>query len=224
MPPPPPPPPPPNIPPSAPPPKPALPPGGNSRLRVTAYDGGLLINGHAPLYIKGVVWRGPESGPKPPNGLSHHPLEWYFDFLIEHGFNAIRLPFNHRDVLDDSFVDMTGATLADPSWTDIRYVGMIKQFAAKAAAKGLLVLPTAQRLNHEPVPAEEGGGLWYSADFSEQEVIQSWRTLANVLCANDWNVFGVDLMDEPVRTRRNEDSSSLLTSLLVSPWLSMQCH
>ena len=170
-------------------------------MRVVGAEGRLYINGHHPLYIKGVLWRGSETGPKPPNGLNYHPLEWYFDFLKTNGFNAVRLPFNHRDVLDNPPLDLTGAKLADPSWMDLDYLGMIKQFAAKAAAKGILVLPVADRLDREPLPDTEGGGLWYSADFSEKEIIDSWRKLSTLLCANDWNVFGVDLMSEPVCRR-----------------------
>ena len=83
---------------------------------VDVKDGQLFANGQTPVSIKGVNWRGPESGPKPPNGLQHHPLDWYFSFLTSNGFNAIRLSVNLRDVIDNPKVDLSKLTLIPEEW------------------------------------------------------------------------------------------------------------
>lgn len=176
-----------------------MPPGGDSRLRIEAKGSELMVNGIHQLRLKGVIWRGPETGPKPVNGLHKHPLDWYLDFMVTHGFNAIRLPFNHRDVLDGATIDISELPYADPTWRGIDYVTMIKRVVQAAARKGILVLLACERLEHVPIPDTEGGGLWYGFDFPEEDIVRSWQKLAAALCRTDWNVFGVDLMDEPVR-------------------------
>ena len=69
-----PPPPPPPIDPASPP-FPAAPPGALASFHVDVRDGALIANGHMPLQIKGVTWRGPDTGAVPPSGLAHHPYE-----------------------------------------------------------------------------------------------------------------------------------------------------
>ena len=164
-------------------------------------DGIIVANGRTHVQLKGVNWHGPESG-GPPNGLKHHPLDWYFDFLVTNGFNAIRLSINHRDVLDDSAVDLTGI---DPEqlpteWKRpgkaLSYSFMLKIFAQKAAEKGLLVMITCSRLTRVEMKDVDGGGLWFSDELGEGDVMHSWTALGAALC-NQWNVVGVDLFDDP---------------------------
>jgi len=163
---------------------------------VDVRDGGFVANGYLPLNLKGVNWRGPETGPQPPNGLEHHPLEWYLDFLVSHGFNAIRLHVNHRDVLDNTPVDLSDLPHAPSDWSDdLRYLSMLQHFAKSAAEKGLLVMVVGARLGREEVSEEDGGGLWFADDLIEDDVVRSWRAIAGSLC-NEWNVVGVDLLDQ----------------------------
>ena len=99
------PPPPPGLPPQLPP-LPALPPFDYQRISPHALsfegvDGQLYANGE-PFSIKGVNWYGSEGrvdGPGPPGGLDVHSISWYMAFLAKNGFNAIRLLFNHEQVL-----------------------------------------------------------------------------------------------------------------------------
>ena len=95
-------------PPPSPPPRPGLPPwdkqpfmvGQEVRFYATA-DGKLYANG-LEFRIKGVNWFGSENRAGPPQGLDKHDLDWYMKFLVDHGFNAIRILFNHEDVLKNS--------------------------------------------------------------------------------------------------------------------------
>ena len=69
-----------------------------------AYNKMLYANGE-PFDLKGVNWFGSESRTGPPSGLARHSLGFYLDFLQFHGFNAIRLLFNHQSVLRNGVVE-----------------------------------------------------------------------------------------------------------------------
>ena len=156
------------------PPPPSVPPGGLSTLYVNSVDGGLIANGKTALNIKGVRLEGPETGAKPPVGLQHHPVDWYLDFLVSHGFNAIRLPINHRDVLDNLPVDLTVSRHAPEDWKGLTYLEMLKSFTQKAAEKGMLVMVAAMRVGRKLTKDDEGGGLWFSDDVIEEDTVNSW--------------------------------------------------
>ena len=86
-------------------------------------------------------------------------MSWYFDFLIEHGFNAIRLPFNHVDVLNDKIVDRSESRYASSDWDDfggIHYIGMLKSIIADAAEKGLMVMLVATQRDRVPLKTPKG--------------------------------------------------------------------
>ena len=69
-----------------------------------AYGGRIYANGE-PFDIKGINWFGSESRHGPPSGLARHGLGFYLDLLEFHGFNALRLLFNHQSVLRNSRIE-----------------------------------------------------------------------------------------------------------------------
>ena len=107
-------------------------------------DGNLYGNG-VKFYVKGVNWYGSEGrvdGPGPPGGLDVHSISWYMAFLAKNGFNAIRLLFNHEQVL-------SGARLASgedidwgkaPELSGKSYLEMFQIIAREAGRQGLLIL------------------------------------------------------------------------------------
>lgn len=163
-------------------------------------EGGILANGN-PLHIKGVVWHGPEDGPHPPYGLHAHPLDWYLQFLVDHNFNAIRVLFNHADVLANPVIDLTGLDHASPTFVHgMRYIDMLGAFARAAGKKGLAVVLSCSRTGRVVKADTDGGGLWFDEDVKEVQVVRSWLALAADLCPL-WNVIGTDLQDAPVCAR-----------------------
>ncbi|KAL3923959.1 MAG: hypothetical protein SGPRY_004061 [Prymnesium sp.] len=128
--------------------------------------------------------------------MKFHDVAWYCEFLSKNKFNAIRLLFNHKAVLDDAVVD--------PSWPNAHsvtragqntYLQMFLAISKIAARHGLLVMMACHRLDSTSWP---GKGLWYdnSIGIDEQAVMRSWRKIAAELCAQ-WNVFAVDIQNEP---------------------------
>ncbi|KAL1510621.1 hypothetical protein AB1Y20_006922 [Prymnesium parvum] len=154
-------------------------------------DGLLYANGKQ-FHVKGVNWFGSEAFNGPPGGLDQHSVDWYLDFLQRHEFNAIRVLFNHDNVLKDDIVEAPhGAQL----FFQTRYIAMFAKLAAEAAKRGILIMIACHRIRGDAWP---GAGLWYdpSLGFSEEVVKQSWGKLAAVLCEH-WNVFAADLQNEP---------------------------
>lgn len=139
-------------------------------------DGNLYGNG-VKFYVKGVNWYGSEGrvdGPGPPGGLDVHSISWYMAFLAKNGFNAIRLLFNHEQVL-------SGARLASgedidwgkaPELSGKSYLEMFQIIAREAGRQGLLILFACHRLSPDAWP---GDGLWYDATVSETMVMQVGR-------------------------------------------------
>ena len=192
------PPPPPGLPPQLPP-LPALPPFDYQRISPHALsfegvDGQLYANGE-PFSIKGVNWYGSESRAGPPHGLDRHSMGWYFDWMKERKFNAVRFLFNHKMILDNPALEMPwGGANAPPDFKEVKnYLKMFRKLAEEAAERGILVLMAAHRLTPDAWP---GDGFWYSEEVPESKVLESWAKVSAELCSQ-WNVFGADLHNEP---------------------------
>ena len=156
---------------------------------IQAVGNKLFINGE-PLRLKGATWYGSEFHSGAPLGLDHHDLDWYLNFLRSHHFNALRLTFNHKDVLHNTPVPAHN----NPFGPSIkRYLDVFDHIAVKAAEKGILVVMAAVRTAADAWP---GNGLWYDDEVSEINVKASWQRISNRLC-HRWNVFAADLMQEP---------------------------
>ena len=157
-------------------------------------QGKLHANG-VPFIIKGVTWYGGEGPGDLPEGLagpSAHNIDHYMQLLADAKFNAIRLGFNHQAVLEAKPVLHFDASV-EPSLQGKRYVESLVLIVQAAARHNILVTLMCGRLTPEDVP---GNGLWYSEKVPEEEVKHSWTQLARGLCGQ-WNVFAVDLFDEP---------------------------
>ena len=143
-------------------------------IRFTTSNGVILANG-APFHIKGVNVVGTEGRAGPPLGLDKHPFEWYCKFLRRHGFNAIRLLFNHELILRRATLDPPNtAWCAEhgvavcaweaPELEGSTYIDMFAHLAEVAARHGMLVLMACHRLTPSAWP---GHGLWYDASITE---------------------------------------------------------
>lgn len=189
--------------PPLPPPSPT-PPWAPRAARVAPIDfqarDGLLYADGTPFFVKGVTWFGSENRAAPPLGLDKHPMAWYYDFLREHDFNAVRFLFNHQMILDGARLDPPNTAIygLDAPWEspELAHLGYLEAFvrlAEAAAEQGVLVMMGCHRLRPSAWP---GDGLWYDAQMAEAAVLRSWELIAKALC-DQWNVFMVDLVNEP---------------------------
>ena len=65
-------------------------------------QGGLIYANGQKFAIKGANWFGSEDRNGPMQGLDEHSIPFYLAFLRQHGFNAVRLLFNHESVLSNA--------------------------------------------------------------------------------------------------------------------------
>lgn len=164
-------------------------------------DGQILANSH-PFSFKGAAWFGPESEHVVPEGLDRAPMDFYFNFLAQNNFNALRLPFNHKAVRQNSFIPLASfSPILNPelinvhTGTPVRYLEMLQAIADAAAKHNILVVLACDRLSADAFP---GNGLWYEEHgaLDEAATQDSWSRLAQALCGK-WNVVAADLMNEP---------------------------
>ena len=161
---------------------------------------GVLYANDVVFNIKGVNWYGSENRAGPPLGLDRHNISWYVDWLAERKFNAIRLLFNHEMILSDPPLEPPNkirygpnAQWEAPELKGYHYLDMFLRIAEVAARRGILILMAAHRLEPDAWPGE---GLWYDSKMSEAKVMESWDKISAKMCGQ-WNVFGVDLVNEP---------------------------
>lgn len=114
--------------------------------------------------------------------------------------------FNHQSILDDATLEPPNtakygknAPWESPELEGFKYLDMFLVLAEKAAKYGILVMMACHRLSPRAWP---GDGLWFDrghpdrGPVSEERVKKSWTTIAEKLC-DQWNVFAVDLQNEP---------------------------
>jgi hypothetical protein len=78
---------------------PGPPPQCDPTLEWTSVNGQLMANGR-PFHLKGTNWFGYETAQRMPFGLDEHDMDFYFRFLADHKFNALRVPLSVDFALD----------------------------------------------------------------------------------------------------------------------------
>jgi len=169
------------------------------------YNGRLWGNGR-PLDIRGINWWGTEGVWRLPFGLLERPIDEYLDFMVHHQFNAWRLMFSWDSwVADEPVPPAHFSASRNPSLLGKSYRQMLLHLVRAASHRGILVLLACHRIriayntDVNGVHAEWPGdwdGLWYDSAYSEERVETLWGEVAQLFCAQ-WNVMGVDLMNEP---------------------------
>jgi endoglucanase len=134
---------------------------------------------------------GAEERNGPPYGLGQHSVDYYLRLLHNHGFNALRLPFCHENVLSNHMVYMATEVPRDPQLSGVPYMHMLLMLVRAAARHGMLVTLAAHRVSLA-AGANVTQGMWYTDRVDEEKVILSWQRLARLFCS-EWNVMGVDL-------------------------------
>ena len=149
-------------------------------FELRAHDGGLTAHSSArdqhgtPFYLKGVTWRGMESGEDrrgetkaPPSGLVQQSLDDLLAKLARNKFNAIRLTVDHLSILRNEAMDDYGDldVAKNPWFAGNRYVSLLRAIAVRAAAHGVLVVVAVTRLAPTDVVNGYGErkppGLWH---------------------------------------------------------------
>lgn len=113
------------------------------------------------------------------------------DFIVEHGFNAIRLPYAISTVLSNP-IPASADLVSEPSLAGLSMLDIMDIVIAKAGEHNVLIMLDAHRLRPEAGISE----LWYDAETSEAQALEAWSVLAKRYCGT-WNVIAADLKNEP---------------------------
>ena len=104
-----------------------------------------MANGK-PFLIKGVNWWGTEGPTRVFGGLKQRSMDGLLDFIVEQGFNAIRILVSHHAVMINGKIPASeydeGRT---PELVNMRYLDQIELMLRKAADCRLLVMVNAHR-------------------------------------------------------------------------------
>ncbi|GMR49030.1 hypothetical protein PMAYCL1PPCAC_19225, partial [Pristionchus mayeri] len=162
------------------------------KLKWTTSGGRIMVNDQ-PLVLKGVNYFGFETETFAPHGIWDHDLNDFLDFIKNNGFNAIRVPFSMELVKNSPKKIMAVHCHNNPGLCQKSAYHMLDTFINRAAERGLLVMLS----NHR----NAAGGyisppLWYDNAYTEVEVIKLWKILTDRY-ADRWNVFAIDLKNEP---------------------------
>jgi aryl-phospho-beta-D-glucosidase BglC (GH1 family) len=153
----------------------------------------ILDSSGNPVKIAGVNWFGFETSTFAPHGLDVHSYQTYLDQMKQLGFNTIRLPFCLQMFDPSSQASGINYTL-NPDLAGLTPAQIMDKIVAAAGKDGLKIILDCHR-------AEAGGGpnsngLWYDAQFSEQQWLSTWTMLATRYAGNP-TVIGADLQNEP---------------------------
>jgi len=157
-------------------------------------DGHLWVDGQR-LHLKGTCWFGFETSAKVVHGLWSRPYAFFLDFMTKNGFNALRIPFHLELALNDatpSSVDYS----ANPDLQGLSSLGVMDVIIKAAAERGILVMLDLHSFRPDSFMAD---GTWCDASHPESMVIDGWVKLLTRY-RQQWNVFAVDLKNEPHRT------------------------
>ena len=143
-----------------------------------------------PLHIKGANWAGFQASGCVPE-LWRHNLQSYIDFLVEHRFNAVRLPLSAPIIAANA---ATGGLCGE--YAGMRTLDILEDVARRLKRVGILVVLDIHTLS-DP---EQNDPLWCLAascsTVTEAPLWRAWEVLAARFCSHP-NVIAADLFNEP---------------------------
>lgn len=160
---------------------------------VYSKGGALVVGRNTPFHIKGFAWFGMEEPGRVPRGLKKTSVDQVLKFAKHHNFNAIRLPLSVQNVLENQPTGAAISAFNNPKLTGWRYLDTLHTLVQQCAEHHILVLVDMHRLRNDMV---QSSGLWYTTDYPEEKLAQAWDMVTDRL-ADEWNVLGADLVNEP---------------------------
>lgn len=143
-----------------------------------------------------VNWYGAHMRQWTVNGLDAQPLDTIAASIRRMGFNCVRLPFSLELIYSNPIVSNTSTLAANPNL--IGQTGMqIFDATVEALAKNDLMIILNNHVSTAKwcCSLDDGEGLWYTNEYSEQQFVQAWQGLAKRYSSNPY-VVGADLRNE----------------------------
>lgn len=149
-----------------------------------------IIHNEKPFYVKGVNLNGIESACVAPLGLWDHSLSYYLDFMIEHKFNAIRLPVSY-EAMHDLTKGVGQCVGAEQHLRGGMPVGeLIKFILDEAAKRNIYVLVDLHTIGGHITPDP------WTDTVTENNVIEAWVNFMKRYGAHP-ALFAVEIKNEP---------------------------
>lgn len=146
-----------------------------------------------PVQLASVNWFGAEGTNLAPHGLWTRNYKDMIDQMSDQGFNTIRLPYS-SEMLHTTAKPSGIDYYQNPDLQGLSAIQVMDKVIDYAGQKGMRVV-----LDHHRSTAGAGtseNGLWYNAQYTEDQWVADWQMLANRYQGNP-TVIGFDLHNEP---------------------------
>jgi endoglucanase len=179
---------------------------GMSLPMYTASGGVVRMNGES-LSIKGINYFGFETGTRVCHGLWQTSLLSILDTLRNERFNALRIPFSNDLVIGTEKVPSGVDYAKNPYLVGKTSLQVLDFLVDEAARRGMLIMLDSHKFVADmPIPEK-----WYDMQHMEREAYDTWQVLISRY-AGSWNVFAIDIINEPHGMTMWEEWSNFATT------------
>lgn len=180
----------------------------------TSEDGLIKMN-DVSLQIKGANWFGFETTTGVFHGLWAQPPSFFFDFLETYNFNALRVPLDLDLMLNDRDAGSYITPEPDEGYPSPLMsntsLEVLDWFVTECADRGILILLDMHCLDTSGTDASP---VFYNSEYSIDDAVEGWVNMA-IRYANNWNVFGIDVFNEPYGATWAEGADSDMDAFTV---------
>jgi len=174
--------------------------------------GSVLTYQNEPIQLRGISWYGTEMINQVVEGLWQYPMDHYLDILVDHSFNALRIPFSVDMMFyKNSTVPDPNLIQADASLANMTSLEILDQLFRKCGERGIVILLDCHRISmSNPTP------YWYipnSSYFTEDIFFENWRRVLDHFSVYP-NLLGVEIYNEPHGNATMDEFSRMVVRLL----------
>jgi endoglucanase len=162
-------------------------------LHTSSYD--LLDAAGHRVRLTSVNWYGFDQKEFVAGGLDVAPLQTIIEQIRAIGANSVRLPWAN-ETLEENPVVPDYALKANPKFRGKRAMAVMDAVIdALARAHILIILDNHMSRADWCCKDDDGNGLWYNAEYSEEQWLADWRAIVRRYRKQRW-VIGADLRNE----------------------------
>lgn len=162
------------------------------RATPLATRGGEIVDRNGrPLALCGISWFGMETETHVPHGLWVRDYKEMLAQIQATGFNLVRVPWSVNAIRSSEVGGIDFSRGANADLQGLTPLEVLDRIVAEADRQGLFILLDCHRLDDAQIPE-----LWYGGGFTEEEWLESWRTMARRY-GRAANVIGADIKNEP---------------------------
>eukprot|EP01084_Bolivina_argentea_P061532 112467_1 len=171
-------------------------------LKFTSSNHRLHVN-EEEFRLKGLSWFGFETGTYVLHGLWAVSWRNLLSFIVEHNFNAVRIPFSAELFINNPYPNSIDFSL-NPELIGLTSIQCIDFIIEQCALNGIIVMLDMHCLATDGTAVE---GLWYNNIYPQQTVLDIWKTIA-LRYEYNWNIFAIDVYNEPFDATWNNTNSA----------------